>query len=432
MKRNEENAFRVSLGRTGPDIVAAEPFRPVLALGPHRSRKTTSMVVPALLEWPGPALVTSVREDVVEQTIEARRPKGKVMIVDPSDVLHNWPDQVGWSPLDLVTSWDDALSVSRVLVESAMRRGTINENYWTESAIMLLTPYLFAAGKSSGSMADVLRWIHTRAESDVIPQIEALGDEDAVAAARSQWTRDDREKSTVYLMLEVSLAVWERSDVRNLSASEPRFRVSEFFNGDANTLYVCGSPDAQRECRPFFTALVRLFIREVYRRNLGFASSLLDVRGPITALEGSQGSVTPLLMVLDDAGSIAPMPDLSDLISTAAKAAIQVVTVFTDISQMQAIYGKDTARSIVNNHSTIVILPGNHDIATSGLVEQLLGDEPHGLPRGQATSDAIRHLPWGKALCVSNNLPPVILDLRSSMVDDDLLKLRGLDDGIIY
>ncbi|MFF0378046.1 type IV secretory system conjugative DNA transfer family protein [Actinoplanes missouriensis] len=428
--RGDDETFRISLGDREGERVRAEPFGPALVLGPHRSRKTTGVVVPALLEWPGPALVTSIREDVIEQTLEARRRHGEVMIIDPGGVLEEWPDRVGWSPLDFIASWDDAMLTARIMVDAGHRRGGVNENHWTEAAIRLLAPFLYAAARGDRTMADVMRWIGTQAEDEAAAIIEGLGDDEGAEVAKVTLTRDEQQRAVVYLSLEVAIAVWHFSSVQNLADAEPRFQMSKFLNGRNNTVYVCAPPNAQHEFRPYFTTFIPLFVRSVYRANRGFASSLLDLRGPVAALEESESPVKPLLMALDDAGSVAPIPDLGGLVSTASKAAIQLITVCTDVSQLRSVYGENLARSIVNNHSSVLVLPGGHDTATAELSEQLLGSaRPAGLPAARTSAEALRILPRGRALCVTGTAPPEIIELRSSVADPDLLALRGVTDG---
>ena len=57
------------------------------------------VIIPWLHRWPGPALVTSVRKDVVEATAllraEGDRP---VMVMAPTGMIH-WPNMVRWAPI---------------------------------------------------------------------------------------------------------------------------------------------------------------------------------------------------------------------------------------------------------------------------------------------------------------------------------------------
>src|ERR1035438_3949151 len=102
LEHDPRDELRVILGRVGETLYSAEAFRPVLALGPQRSRKTTGLAVPSVLDWPGPVVAASTGMDVIEQTIETRRRVGEVMIFDPSEVMAGWPERVGWNPLELI------------------------------------------------------------------------------------------------------------------------------------------------------------------------------------------------------------------------------------------------------------------------------------------------------------------------------------------
>lgn len=42
-------------------------------IGPSQSGKTTSVIIPTLLEYPGPVVSTSTKPDVLHATINARK-----------------------------------------------------------------------------------------------------------------------------------------------------------------------------------------------------------------------------------------------------------------------------------------------------------------------------------------------------------------------
>lgn len=69
----------------------------------------------------------------------------------------------------------------------------------------------------------------------------------------------------------------------------------------------------------------------------------------------------PLLLVLDEAANIAPLPDLAGLCSTAAGHGIQLVTVFQDLAQIQATYGPHRAKTITSNHQARLLLGASAD-----------------------------------------------------------------------
>jgi len=60
-------------------------------------------------------------------------------------------------------------------------------------------------------------------------------------------------------------------------------------------------------------------------------------------------STRHLLLVLDEAANIAPIPNLDEIASTGAGQGVQLLSVFQDLAQVRSRYG-DRAQTIVNNH----------------------------------------------------------------------------------
>ena len=56
---------RITLGRHGRGLLAAEARASVMVVGPTQSGKTTGLVIPALREWAGPVVATSVKTDLL-------------------------------------------------------------------------------------------------------------------------------------------------------------------------------------------------------------------------------------------------------------------------------------------------------------------------------------------------------------------------------
>ena len=74
---------RFILGRVGRTLVATEARHSVLVLGPTQSGKTTGLAIPALLEWDGPVVATSVKGDLVAHTRGFRAGSGPDLGVRP-------------------------------------------------------------------------------------------------------------------------------------------------------------------------------------------------------------------------------------------------------------------------------------------------------------------------------------------------------------
>ena len=82
----------------------------------------------------------------------------------------------------------------------------------------------------------------------------------------------------------------------------------------------------------------------------------------------------PLLLCLDEAGNIAPLPNLAEIASTAPSHNIQLVTIFHDLAQARSRYGQQ-AETVVNSHRARMLLPGVADLETLRYFAGLVGEE---------------------------------------------------------
>ena len=147
-------------------------------------------------------------------------------------------------------------------------------------------------------------------------------------------------------------------------ASSPRrmtaeLRAERLLDGGWHTAYLCAPAHEQRRLQPLFATLVQEIVAHAYDR----------------ATETGKPLDPPLLLVLDECANIAPLRDLATLASTGAGQGIQLVSVFQDMAQINAVYGRDRAPTIVSNHRAKVILSGIADPQTLDYVARLLGDE---------------------------------------------------------
>ena len=97
---------RLILGRQGRRLIAAEERQSVIVLAPAQSGKTTGLAIPSLLEWEGPALVTSVKSDLLTATLSGREGMGRAMVFDPVDATKL--GNVCATPLHACGSWHGA------------------------------------------------------------------------------------------------------------------------------------------------------------------------------------------------------------------------------------------------------------------------------------------------------------------------------------
>lgn len=415
---------RITLGRRGRRLVAAERGQSVLVVAPTQTGKTTGLAIPAILEWAGPVLATSVKTDLLRDTITARRRAGRVQLFDPAGETRL--DSVSWSPLDGCEDWAIARRTASWLAEGASTgKRMTDSDFWYAAAAKLLAPVLFAAANAGASMADVVSWLDTQAESTVLELLEITGNEAAMQAMQASVTRDDRQRSSVYTTAETILEAY--ADPRVLErAGANDVDVRAFLDGGRHTLYLSSTVREQRRLRPLFVTLIQAVVQEAYERTAATGR-------PLTP---------PLLLVLDEAANIAPLPDLDVLASTGAGQGVQLLTVLQDLAQAHDRWGRDRADTIVNNHRAKVIGTGTSDSRTLEWLSRLLGDQEldqnsstsgdgrHSVTRSVtyralAPAHVVRQGKPGRAVLIHGHHPPAWIRLRPWFRDRRLRKVAG-------
>jgi len=402
---------RIVLGAYGRRLLAAEANQSVLLTGPTQSGKTSGLAIPAIIEWAGPVVATSVKSDLVRHTIEARRRRGEVQLYDPTGATGL--AAAGWSPLTTSGTWAGARRMASALCSMARAEGGMDDaGFWYASAEKLLAPLLLAAASAGASMTDVVRWIDDEEMHEPLLALELVGVPDALRAARTSFGREDRQRSSVFATAETVVAAFSDPSVA-ASALRPAIDPTSLVDGSARTLYCCAPAREQERLRPVFVALIRHVIDAAFER-----SALLGE--PLDP---------PLLIVLDEAANIAPLAELDTIVSTAAGHGIQLVTVWQDFAQIEARYGRRWS-TIVNNHRAKVLCPGTSDPLTLDHLSALIGDDERTDQsrtvgddgrwsrtetmslRRVVPSAALRQMQLGEAVVVYGALPPTMVRLR--------------------
>jgi type IV secretion system protein VirD4 len=410
---------RVVLGRSGRALVATEARHSVLVLGPTQSGKSTSLAIPALLEWPGPVVATSVKDDLVAATRPWRSTLGHCLVFDPTSgstgaTLVPGDGTATWSPLAEAATWMGAQRMASWLVDATpARSGMTDGGFWFAAATKLLGPLLLAAARGGRSMADVVRWTDGTDLDEPLAVLDAAGEAEAAAALGAGAARDPRLRSSITTTLETVLQPFEDPVVQRATAScdiDPRALLT-----GPHSLFLCGPSHEQTRVQGLFAALVSSVVAT--------AVEMVHERGsPLDP---------PLLLVLDEAANIAPLRDLDTLASTSAGLGIQMVTICQDLAQLAGRYGAERSRTIANNHRAKLVLSGVADLGTLDLISGLAGEtaveeatETRDLRDGHRTrttavafrrlapTDELRRTPPGQGVLVYGHLPAARLTLR--------------------
>jgi type IV secretion system protein VirD4 len=352
---------RITLGRRGGWwgrlLLAVESCHSVLCFGPAGSFKTAGLVIPAVLEWDGPVITTSIKPDVLRATLRRRLALGEVWVYDPLG-LSGVP-AAQWTPLAHCGTYTQARKVARTLAEAADVSGLREQdaNYWTLLGAKLLGVLLFAAARSDRTMADVARWVDIQEQDEVTEALEQAGDPMALDAWSACRVRPDNTLGSVYGTAETLLDVFA-DPVIAASADGCDVDVDALLSGP-NTLYLYAPANEQGRLRPLFELLVSTIITRAEELAAHHHNGMLDPR---------------LLVCLDEAGNCAALAKLPELATTARGQGIQLVTIWHDLGQLQHRYGR-RATTVLNGHRAKLFLSGQADLDSLELASKLIGDQ---------------------------------------------------------
>lgn len=307
-----------------------EPRTSLLVVGPTQAGKTSSLVVPALLGWDGPAVVTSVKRDVLDATRRWRASQGRVQVLEPGR-----DDGFTWDPLEGVTTLRHALRVARELTTPAPGRG--DTEFWNALAAKLVAALVVRAVESSRTIFDVAGVVEERTFDDWLDPAS-----EASEVLRAFLEHETKTLDGVLTTAETMLLPWR--------FAQPLADVRGVVRG-ANTLYLCAPRGELRHYEPLFRGALRTVLEEQQR--------CVDA-----------GGSRRLLLLLDEAATVAPLEDLDQLAATLSGLGVTLVTVVQDFAQLSARWGA-RASTIVNNHGARLVLAGLADPTVKNFLPEL-------------------------------------------------------------
>ncbi|MGA2968483.1 MAG: type IV secretory system conjugative DNA transfer family protein [Acidimicrobiales bacterium] len=336
------------------------PKSSLLIVGPTQVGKTSSLVMPALLRWNDALVVTSVKRDVIKSTQRWRQSLGEVQILEPGR-----DSGLTWNPLEGVTSLRHALRVARDLTIGS--RGQGDTDFWNALATKLVAALFVMADQRSQSIFDVAALVENRKFDQWMSHVVT---NEASELLRTFLEHEHKTLDGVLTTAETMLLPWR--------FRQPLANVRSVVAG-ANTLYLCSPRGEQQHYESLFRGALRMVLEEQHR--------LVD-----------EGSQRRLLLVLDEAATVAPLDELDQLAATVSGLDVTLVTVVQDFAQLVARWGA-RAPTIVNNHTTRIVMGGLSDPSVGKYFPEMV------VAKDDTRTMPLRQRSPGTALVVSGRRP---------------------------
>ncbi len=404
-------------------------------VAPPGEGKTFRALVPILRQHPGPAVATSTKADLYELSVLARMRRGPVFALDP-DGLVPAADKARWSPVAGCQRSETAERRAAALLAATGDDADVqNGAFFRDSARDLLKAYLHASALAGLDIRAVLDW--SRRPDDTTPT-EILGSSPAAAPGWSDLielhTKGAAETTSgVLRYVARALACLSHDAVVADCCPGPGQELDiEQLLGANGTLYLLGKGSRLGAIAPLITALAD----EVFD-----CAERMAARAPTRRLD------PPLLGLLDEAPSIAPVPSLPELLADGRGRGIVLVYAMQSFSQAVTRWGPQKAETMGNATSITAVLGGLTSPSDLSDLERICGqrrvrrESTHrgssgrgGRDYSRTTSwenetvlraDEIRTLPAGRALVLWSRLPPVLVRMPLASERGDWAEVRA-------
>jgi type IV secretory pathway TraG/TraD family ATPase VirD4 len=347
------NDVGIYFGRGANGDATSGAQRSTLVLGPSRSGKTSSIVLPNLLMTNASCVVTSTKNDVVSIMASARR-DGATLLFDPSGTVRTPPNvhRIGYSPLRQSFSWDGAILASRSLIDIARRgRGDRGDDHWTERAGALVAPLLHACALRGESLGELASRVDERRSDDIVHELSERHGEHhpSVSLLRGVLATEDRERSSIWSTTS-GLFAGVRTDAARASSREAPLDIDAFLSGP-HQLHIVAPSRHQAVAIPLVVGLIEEIVHATYDRHE----------------EGAR-----LLLALDELANVAPLPRLASIVSEGGGQGVLTLACLQDLSQARSRWGT-SAEGFLSLFPTTVVLPGIADRPTLEMLRHLAG-----------------------------------------------------------
>ena len=351
----------IAIGFLGRRLLQTPAEDNLLVLGVQRSGKTSTVVIPTLLNWKGAAVATSTKQELVRICARRRTDLGPVWVFSPLDRDQSWIEEIGllpaaWNPISSIVDCGNAAE----LADHFTAHGKFGSSpHWYLAASNLITALAVVEHERGGDMATLLARLNRTAIAEYA-QLAAVTEDQTAADLLAGFARTpDVEAGSIASTARTCLGLWLDPRISAATSTSASQLNLDQLLAEAGTLFLVAPAEEAERCRPLFSALIGSLLRQATARarDLG-------------------GVVAPrLLLALDEAANFTRIPRLAGYASSGPGQGIQLLLSFHDLAQIESGYGRDQARTIWNNCRARLLLPGQGDLQTLEQFSRAIGDE---------------------------------------------------------
>lgn len=347
---------------SGPDLFGSFEDMHTDVWGP-RMGKSTSRVIPAIIEAPGPVLATENKRGNLDHTRGVREALGrKVWVFDPQAVAEE-PAAFYWNPLSYVVDEDTAQSLAEQFAAGDDGQAAKKDPYFDPEGQDLVANLCLASALAGEPITTVYERLSQRDRCR--EAVEILRDHRYVLIAAALMARLDlapKQQDGIFGTAIKMVHCLRSRKIQDWITTHPgdiRPQIDlEAFVRNGETLY-CLSKEGVGSTGPIIAALTVAACE---------AGEKIATRSPGGRLP------TPMLCALDEAANVVRWKRLPDLYSHYGSRGINVMTVLQNWSQGVRVWSKDGLQQL-SGASNVFVYGGNvKEIEFLEFLSKLVGD----------------------------------------------------------
>jgi type IV secretory pathway TraG/TraD family ATPase VirD4 len=355
------NVITGSSMRAGRRLLRATWEDMVVVIAGPRTGKTTAYAIPAVMDAPGPVIVTSNKRDIVDATRGPRELRGDCWVFDPQGVAGAGPGW-WWNPVSYVTDVRTARKLSAVWTNASKEPDARTDAYFDNAGQELLAELLLAASAGARPISAVFGWLSDSDDDTAVTLLRRGGHPMAADALRATVNLPEKQKAGVYGTAAKTVSFL--SDPRVLEWVEdpaPEEQGSERSGGDRrrsrknfdpaafvasnDTLYSL-SREGEGSSGPLVTALTAAVLEAAEAAAASSVGGRLEV---------------PLLAVLDEVANVCRWRELPDLYSHYGSRGMVVVAILQSWAQGVTCWGDHGMQKLWDAANVKVFAGGTTD-----------------------------------------------------------------------
>ena len=374
----------------------------VLTVAPSRAGKGATQIVPNLLLWPGPAIVTDVKGENHDITERQRHRFGPVYALAPfreeSDRF-NPMDELDHTAAD---GWETASLMAEMMIVSS---GSKDSQFWEQEARTLLAGVImYVACEEQGKRRTIgqVREYLTLAGEAHVALIEAMmvHEMPQIRRAASTWCqKSPNVQGSIMATLNSQMAIWDSPKILEMT-SFSNFRFDKLKSIGKGSVYIIIPPDQIERMGPFMRLLVALALRAMMK--------VPNVPGNL-----------PVTFFLDEFTALGNMRPIQQGLLYLAGYDVRLWMFVQDLASLASVYGDKGVESFIANSGARLFF-GTNSFDTARRISDMAGratvldghfESPRTLGRPLIGPDEVMKLPKTVGLLFLEGQPATLISL---------------------